>query len=89
LQKKDFLGLVLPIKTPQKFKILAKFTDLSNSIPINNSEEKIAEISAIRQHKKNLSEKFLIFRTNMWMLYFQNLSENFSELRFFLDRTKP
>jgi hypothetical protein len=56
---------------------------------IKNSEENSSEILPASQTKKPDRKKCLIYRKNLWILKFLNLSGNFSELRFFLDRTKP
>jgi hypothetical protein len=67
----------------QSFQTSENSTDFPNCVPIKNYEEKSAEILPASSTKK-----FLIFRKKLWILNFLNLSENFSELQFFLDRTK-
>jgi hypothetical protein len=62
-KKPSHLGLVLPIKNPEKssefwqnFQTYENSTDFSNCIPIKNSEEKYAEILQASS-TKNLSVK--------------------------------
>jgi hypothetical protein len=52
-----------------------------NCVPLKNSEEKSAEILPESSTKK-------IVRKNLWILNFLNLTENFSEFRFFLSSAR-
>jgi hypothetical protein len=72
----------------QNFQTSENSTDFSNCVPIKNSEEKSAEILPAGSTKKLALKKFLISRKNLWIFNFLNLSENLSEGRYFLDRTK-
>jgi hypothetical protein len=67
----------------QNFQTFENSTDFSNCVPIKNYEEKCAEILPASSTKKTCQKKFQIFRKNMWILKFLNLSEKIFRTQIF------